>query len=168
MVGIPVVAHLRFKTSFQDVSKVWPFETGFTPRPTLSDRPFVLHAEIFPGLVPPREDRNIIKDQAQVRDLTAWLSDLDEAGDSRTVLRPTGRAHGRRSGCRHDRGGLDSRPHETPRDLNLCQRTFELSKLAQIGGGPGRAPGELASATSDPLIRYFGRRSTGRADPWPR
>lgn len=80
LVGIPVVAHLRFATEFQAVSQVWPFETGFTSLPTPVNWPFIVHAEIWPGIVPRRSDPNIIKDQAQVRDVTAWLSELDEAG----------------------------------------------------------------------------------------
>jgi hypothetical protein len=54
-------------------------------------RTFVLHAEIFPGLVPARHGQNLIKDQAQVRSLAAWLSEQDEAGTlGRYFERPDG------------------------------------------------------------------------------
>lgn len=63
-------------------SRVWPFETGFTPKPTAEEGPFVLHVEIWPGVVPDPLDALVrIRDQAQVRAMVCWLSTLDERGE---------------------------------------------------------------------------------------
>jgi hypothetical protein len=96
LMGIPVVAYLRFRTRFSDVGKVWPFETGFTPEPVprhsprpprttartvLAAEPFVLYGEIWPTITPRTHDGPAaVKDQAQVRTVAAWLARADEAG----------------------------------------------------------------------------------------
>jgi len=81
LVGIPTVARLRFRPEFAEFSRVWPFETGFTPTPIRRVGTYILHAEIWPGVLPANAlDRALIKDRAQVRALTAWLADLDQAG----------------------------------------------------------------------------------------
>ncbi len=51
LTGIPYVKRLRMDTELASVSKVWPFETGFTASPSPEAGPFVLHAEIWPGVV---------------------------------------------------------------------------------------------------------------------
>jgi hypothetical protein len=90
LLGIPVVSYLRFNTRFSDVSRVWPFETGFATAPMLSAGPFVLHAEIWPSLMPRPLDEAFIKDQAQVRATTAWLAELDQSGALAEIFgRPT-------------------------------------------------------------------------------
>src|SRR5690606_14431198 len=78
--GIPVVAHLRWDTPFAGVSRVWPFETGFTPVPCPALGPYVLHAEIYPSIRDDHLDRSLIKDQAQVRELARWLAAEDGSG----------------------------------------------------------------------------------------
>jgi hypothetical protein len=81
LVGIPAVCKLRYDASFASFSRVWPFETGFTLKPTPGEGPFVLHVEIFPGNVPELLDPDVnIRDQAQVRAVVRWLSRLDENG----------------------------------------------------------------------------------------
>ncbi len=81
LVGIPKVAQLQNDPQLADVSKVWPFETGFTPRPTPTKGPFILHVEIWPGIVSSSLDKTIsIRDQAQVRAMVTWLSSLDDQG----------------------------------------------------------------------------------------
>lgn len=80
LLGIPIVARLRFDSPVSDVSRVWPFETGFTTAMVPAQDPFVLHAEIWPGLAPQPLDASLVKDQAQVRAVTDWLAELDGAG----------------------------------------------------------------------------------------
>ena len=82
LVGIPVVYKLRDDARFEAFSRVWPFETGFTREPTTDKGPFVLHAEIFPGNVSDPLDADVaVRDQAQVRAVVRWLSQIDEAGE---------------------------------------------------------------------------------------
>jgi hypothetical protein len=47
MVGIPAVRSLRDDPELGRFSRVWPFETGFTPTPASSEGPFILHVEIW-------------------------------------------------------------------------------------------------------------------------
>jgi hypothetical protein len=86
LLGIPRVHWLRDHPTLRACSRVWPFETGFTPRPTPPRGPSVLHAEIWPGIVA-RADfaqamakPDVVKDQAQVRLLCQWARALDTAG----------------------------------------------------------------------------------------
>jgi hypothetical protein len=78
LVGIPKVAKLRDDPQLAQKSQVWPFETGFTPNPTPARGPFILHAEIWPGVVTLiRDPLCPIRDQLQVRTMVRWLSCLD-------------------------------------------------------------------------------------------
>ena len=82
MVGIPVEARLRDDPELQSMSQVWPFETGFAVKPVPPGRPFILHAEIWPGVVYDMLDPAIpIKDQQQVRAMVDWLARLDAANE---------------------------------------------------------------------------------------
>lgn len=81
LVGIPKVAQLRNDKNLSAFSKVWPFETGFTSHPTPPKGPFILHVEIWPGVISDRLDKSIpIRDKAQVRATVDWLSGLDDKG----------------------------------------------------------------------------------------
>ena len=81
LVGIPALRRLRDDPALIDISLVWPFETGFTSLPIPDQGPFILHTEIWPGMVSDRLDPSIaIRDQAQVRAVVHWLDDLDNAG----------------------------------------------------------------------------------------
>lgn len=81
LVGIPTVCRLRDDPELAAVSRVWPFETGFTPTPTPDQGPCVLHVEIWPGIVSDHLDPGIaIRDQAQVRAVVHWLTSLDNDG----------------------------------------------------------------------------------------
>jgi precorrin-8X/cobalt-precorrin-8 methylmutase len=85
LVGIPRVRALRDDPALADVSAVWPFETGFTTQPVPRLGPWVLHAEIWPGIIPSTQVREemahsgLIKDEAQVRLMCGWAraADLD-------------------------------------------------------------------------------------------
>jgi hypothetical protein len=78
LLGIPAVCRLRDDPEFAALSRVWPFETGFTPTPLSGQRPGIVYAEIYPALVAHRLDPALpIRDQAQVRAMVRWLADLD-------------------------------------------------------------------------------------------
>ena len=86
LVGIPYVYRLRRTLELVRVSRVWPFETGFTPAPSPSQGPFVLHAEIWPGVVERRvqvllvnANPGLIRDRAQVRAMCEWAAECDQA-----------------------------------------------------------------------------------------
>lgn len=81
LVGIPRVASLRDDEALAPVSKVWPFETGFTARVPPKYGPFIVHAEIWPGIVPVDTDLHQVRDAAQVLTLARYLASLDDAGE---------------------------------------------------------------------------------------
>lgn len=86
LVGIPHVYTVRHHSRLSRCSQVWPFETGFTPVPVPDRGPFVLHTEIWPGVIANQTkqllaaDPSLIRDQAQVRSLCQWAEALDDAG----------------------------------------------------------------------------------------
>jgi hypothetical protein len=87
LLGIPRVHWLRQQPALAAASRVWPLETGFTATPTPRRGPFVLHAEVWPGIVSRAVVRaecastGAIRDQAQVRLLCRWARRLDAAGE---------------------------------------------------------------------------------------
>lgn len=86
LVGIPHVHAVRHHAQLYRCSQVWPFETGFTATPAPQQGPFVLRAEIWPGVVSGQTkqlltaDPSLIRDQAQVRAMCQWAEALDDAG----------------------------------------------------------------------------------------
>ena len=86
LTGIPRVNSLRHHNELKNISKVWPFETGFSPTPSPESGPFILHAEIWPGVVEhdvrkmTTENTDLIRDQAQVRAMCKWAAELDQNG----------------------------------------------------------------------------------------
>jgi len=86
LIGIPHVYTVRHHAHLSRCSRVWPFETGFTASPAPTRGAFVLHAEIWPGVVSGQTkqlltaDPSLIRDQAQVRALCQWAESLDDAG----------------------------------------------------------------------------------------
>lgn len=80
LLGIPRVASLRFDDDLAGFSRVWPFETGFTADPIPDSGPFVLHAEIWPGVLEPDLDSHPIADARQVLALVRWAQRLDTDG----------------------------------------------------------------------------------------
>ena len=89
LLGIPRVAAWRADPALAAVSRVWPFETGFTPTPTATLGPAVIHAEIWPGIVPDSLDPSVpIRDQAQVRAVVRWLAAHDAAGTLGRLFAP--------------------------------------------------------------------------------
>jgi hypothetical protein len=76
LLGIPVVAYLRFGGAFGESSRVWPFETGFSV-PSSS----IVYAEVWPTLAKAAYEADVaVKDQRQVRATVTWLSEMDDDG----------------------------------------------------------------------------------------
>ncbi len=92
LVGIPAICRLRDDPALAAISRVWPFETGFTGAinrapTTLEQGPSIIYAEIWPGIVPNPLDPTItIHDQAQVRAVVRWLAELDTLGRLSTLF----------------------------------------------------------------------------------
>ena len=84
LVGIPYVYKLRRHVGLDTISRVWPFETQFTTTPSCNRGPFILHAEIWPGLVNQRTQEltanGWIRDRAQVRIMCQWAAECDNEG----------------------------------------------------------------------------------------
>jgi hypothetical protein len=78
LLGIPRVAALRDDPNLAAVSSVWPFETDFTASPGAGRRPFILHAEIWPGIVTIETVPGRVKDAVQVAALVKHFGQLDE------------------------------------------------------------------------------------------
>jgi precorrin-8X/cobalt-precorrin-8 methylmutase len=88
LLGIPRVAALRDHAELAPHSRVWPFETGFTSRPAPEAGPFVLHAEIWPGIVRVDSSRDRVRDAAQVRTLARHFAALDDGGALGALFAP--------------------------------------------------------------------------------
>lgn len=86
LVGIPYVYHLRRHLELVQVSRVWPFETGFGSIRAPGRGPFVLHAEIWPGIASRGVEEYLkaepppIRDCAQVRAMCDWAAKCDAEG----------------------------------------------------------------------------------------
>jgi hypothetical protein len=102
LLGIPRVAALRFAPRRSDVSRVWPFEATAAPR---SHGPFVLHVEIWPGLVRFGRGVHPIKDAAQVLTMVQSLATFDDAGTLRIMLAEPRRLASARAGHALDEEG---------------------------------------------------------------
>lgn len=102
LLGIPYVRALRDDPVLAPTGRVWPFETGFTATPTAPGGPAIVHAEIWPGIVPGPLDPAIpIRDEAQVRAVVAWFAARDAAGTLGALFAPP--------------------PGLTPADLIVCR-----------------------------------------------
>ncbi|MGA2404743.1 MAG: cobalamin biosynthesis protein CbiG [Syntrophobacteraceae bacterium] len=80
LVGIPYLYMLRHHLGLNMFSKVWPFETQFVTSPSPGQGPFILHAEIWPGVVRLNAlalmaaNPGLVPDQAQVRAMCEWAA----------------------------------------------------------------------------------------------
>lgn len=79
LVGIPVLVRLRNQPELQGCSQIWPFETGW--QCPIGPRPFVVHAEIWPGAIPIERGLHSVKDAAQVLSYVYWAARLDVTGN---------------------------------------------------------------------------------------
>ncbi len=80
LTAIPVLGALRDHPGLRQRSVVWPFETGFTDDPTSGRADAIVHAEVWPSLVPLDTRRHPVRDAAQVLGLADHLASLDAAG----------------------------------------------------------------------------------------
>jgi precorrin-8X/cobalt-precorrin-8 methylmutase len=95
LVGIPRLHQLRYADRFRNVSRIWPFETGWAPlaEPWLTHPIRIVHAEIYPSVIPPLEDN--VRDRGQVRAMWTWARDADRAGQLQARFAiPDGIQHG--------------------------------------------------------------------------
>ena len=113
LVGIPYLHRLRRHIDFANRSAVWPFETHFTPTPTPQTGPYILHAEIWPGIVKntvasiTENQKPAIRDQIQVRAMCQWLADLDLKGElGRLFNTPCGLDRSRLQSCIEHEGWI--------------------------------------------------------------
>jgi hypothetical protein len=80
LVGIPVINRLRHVEKLVDLSRIWPFETGFDSKVLFDGSARVVHVEIWPGLLSSILDKScVVRDQAQVRATVNWLFETDKA-----------------------------------------------------------------------------------------
>ena len=78
MLGIPVLHRLYNEFQLKSCSQVWPFDTGWLcPH---ENRPFVLHAEIWPGAITVTRGLHAVKDAAQMLSYVYWAARLDIFG----------------------------------------------------------------------------------------
>lgn len=85
LVGIPALSAVRFDPRLVDVSRVWPFETGFElPRDVA-----IVHAEIWPGVIVPDANAHEVADARQVISLARHFHAMPERELAR-VFAPSG------------------------------------------------------------------------------
>jgi len=80
--GIPYVNSLRYDSDLGEKSLAWPFETGLkaiTPPGPLGWR--ILHAEIYPSIVPFYVSDGQVRDEAQVQALAQYFAEADRTGE---------------------------------------------------------------------------------------
>ena len=88
LVGLPQLRKLRDNPDLAPFSRVWPFETGFSAASIPACGPFILHAEIWPGVVEERLKPDKIRDWAQVEAMVEWLAELDSTGKLAPLFEP--------------------------------------------------------------------------------
>ena len=82
LLGIPHLTALRNDAVLAAVSPVWPFETGLVALPSRPKRDYlIVHAEIYPSLLPIQRTTGEVKDAVQVRTMAARFVALDDAGE---------------------------------------------------------------------------------------
>ena len=80
LLGIPHLSALRNDAELAPVSRVWPFETGLSALPRRQERDYlIVHAEIYPSLLPNEPTAEEVKDAAQVRTMAFHFAALDDA-----------------------------------------------------------------------------------------
>ena len=84
LLGIPRLAELRHTPELASLSHVWPFETGL--RVPDFQGYSIVHAEIYPSLIPVDPKPDQIKDAEQVKALAHYFHKADETGDLRALF----------------------------------------------------------------------------------
>jgi precorrin-8X/cobalt-precorrin-8 methylmutase len=81
LVGIAHVFRLRHHPWIEEVTRIWPFETGLRPLARADANGWrVLLAEVYPSMVPVCAEAGEVKDRAQVRTLARHFAELDGQG----------------------------------------------------------------------------------------
>jgi hypothetical protein len=130
LLGIPHLAALRNDPVLAPVSRVWPFETGLCVLPKRQQRDYlILHAEIYPSLLPNERTKEQVKDAVQVRTMAAHFAALDESGDLSSLFAgPAGLTSEERKRIEGEEGwtlGVLSGRQAEPRSLQKAGlRTF--------------------------------------------
>ncbi len=88
LLGIPYLNSLRFHQELANISRVWPFETGFALAPRAQRDWTILHAEIYPSIRNWAQNSGECKDRAQVRGLAEYFAQEDEAGTIGALFEP--------------------------------------------------------------------------------
>ncbi|MEP7010816.1 MAG: hypothetical protein ABJC13_10870 [Acidobacteriota bacterium] len=88
LLGIPVVHSLVEK--FAEHSQVWPFQTGFASPAASAPGPYILHVEIWPGILGPIPDPTCFacRDEAQVFALVEAFRQLDQQDQIASLFVP--------------------------------------------------------------------------------
>jgi precorrin-8X/cobalt-precorrin-8 methylmutase len=87
LLGIPHLTALRNDAELSPVSRVWPFETGLGAFPSRPKRDYlIVHAEIYPSLLPIHPAVGEVKDAVQVRTMAVHFAALDDAGQLSTLF----------------------------------------------------------------------------------
>jgi precorrin-8X/cobalt-precorrin-8 methylmutase len=125
LVGIPVLHRLRRHIALREVSQVWPFEVLHPNLP--AGAPAIIHAEIWPSIVPFALEAGTCRDEQQVRAVVRHWQRLDEhdqlgelfalAADCEEVRREEGWVLGVPSSG--ELPAISARRHQAPR----AQRT---------------------------------------------
>ena len=88
LMGIPYLYRLRFQEpELRNHSRVWPQETGFVANP-LPDQDYILHAEIWPGLLAIPPEPGVIRDRLQVQGMVNWARQLAATGELSNYFLP--------------------------------------------------------------------------------
>ena len=88
LVGIPVLHRLVGDPALRDRTEVWPFTTGLVADPTGGRPDTIVHAEVWPSLLPVDRTLHGVKDAAQVIGLCRHLAALDRDGRLSTLFAP--------------------------------------------------------------------------------
>jgi hypothetical protein len=87
LLGIPHLMALRNDAVLSPVSRVWPFETGLGALPSRAKRDYlIVHAEIYPSVLPIQPVAGEVKDAVQVRTMARYFAELDDAGKLATLF----------------------------------------------------------------------------------
>ncbi len=82
LLGLPHLMALRNDEVLAPVSRVWPFETGLVALPSRANRDYlIVHAEIYPSLLPIQQTAGEVKDALQVRTMASHFAALDDAAE---------------------------------------------------------------------------------------
>jgi precorrin-8X/cobalt-precorrin-8 methylmutase len=107
LTGIPRVAALRGSPRLAAHSRIWPMETDWIARLDPEERPFVLHAEIWPRVAPFVACATKVRDEIQVECLVRWLAEKDAAGElARLLDAPAGLTDAELEACLNEEGWI--------------------------------------------------------------